>query len=58
MEQKYKNKGAEAIVLLDLIQIINQKSRHIESGIIRIYTDNQKNTNRIIKKVMKVNFYA
>ena len=53
---KNTNKGVEAIVLLDLIQIINQKSRHIDSGSIKIYTDNQKNTNRITNKVMKVNY--
>jgi len=39
---KNANKGAEAIVLLDLIQIINKKSRHIDSGSIKICTDNQK----------------
>ena len=45
-------------MLLDLIQIINQKSRHINSSSIKIYTDNQKNINRVTKKVMKVNFYT
>ena len=45
--------GAEAITLLELLEVINKKSKHIQHGKINIGIDNRKLRKTIIEKVMK-----
>ena len=46
---------AEVIVLLDLIEVLKRKGRHIESGLVEISADSREVCKKLIKKIVKTN---
>jgi len=50
--------GAEAITLLELIEVIERKGRGISHGKITIGVDNRKVYQRIVEEIAKPNVYA
>jgi len=49
---------AEAIILLELLEVIERKGRYIDSGQITIYFDNQYVYKKIIVDIRKSNYIA
>jgi len=50
--------GAETITLLELVEVINKKCKHISRGKIRIGVDNRKAYNSITNQMMKSTQYT
>ena len=51
-------KGAEAIILLELIEVIEKKGRHILSGKMTIGLDNRKVYQAIVKGIVKASLFS
>ena len=50
--------GAEAIVLLQMLEVIERKGRHITSGKIRIGFDNREAHEKIVNKIVKASVFS
>ena len=50
--------STKAIVLLELIEVLYNKGKHIESGLIKVFINNRYNNKRLTEEMIKLNTFA